>query len=81
MRSGTGTRARNNFQPAGGKTGTAQNATDTWFVGFTPQYSTAVWIGATANQVPVRIGGAAPVGGRYAAQIWGQYMNAILEGT
>jgi penicillin-binding protein 1A len=82
VRSGTGTRARNNFQPAAGKTGTAQQARDVWFVGYTPQYATAVWIGATSNEIPLRIGtDGSPTGGEWAARIWGQYMNAILDGS
>ncbi|HET6665292.1 MAG TPA: transglycosylase domain-containing protein [Acidimicrobiales bacterium] len=82
VRSGTGTRARNSFQPAAGKTGTAQQARDIWFVGFTPQYATAVWIGATSNEIPLRIGSdGSPTGGEWSARIWGQYMNAILDGS
>ena len=41
---GTGT-AANYGCPAAGKTGTTSNYTDAWFVGYTPQYSTAVWVG------------------------------------
>ena len=82
VRGGTGTRARNNFQPAAGKTGTAQQARDIWFVGFTPQYSTAVWMGATGNEIPMRVGSdGSPTGGEWAARIWGQYMNMILDGS
>ena len=42
--SGTGTRA-NIGRPAAGKTGTAQEWRDAWFVGYTPTLSTAVWLG------------------------------------
>src|SRR5581483_8891304 len=42
--SGTGTRA-NIGRPAAGKTGTAQEYRDAWFVGYTPTLSTAVWLG------------------------------------
>jgi membrane peptidoglycan carboxypeptidase len=39
-------------------------------------------MGATSDQIPMRnIGGISPTGGSYPARIWGQYMNAILEGT
>lgn len=78
---GTGTRARNSFQPAAGKTGTAQESRDAWFVGFTPQYATAVWMGATSNEIPMRVEGTSPTGGSYPARIWGQYMNAVLDGS
>lgn len=82
VQSGTGTRAANDFQPAAGKTGTAQDSADAWFVGFTPQYSTAVWMGATVGRVAMRnVGGIAVTGGSYPARIWGQYMNQVLDGT
>jgi membrane peptidoglycan carboxypeptidase len=82
VRSGTGTRAANDFQPAAGKTGTAQDSADAWFVGFTPQYATAVWMGATVGRVAMHnVGGIAVTGGSYPARIWGEYMNTILEGS
>lgn len=82
VRAGTGTRAANSYQPAGGKTGTAQDSADAWFVGFTPQYATAVWMGATVGRVAMRnVGGIAVTGGSYPAQIWGRYMNNVLEGS
>ena len=82
VRSGTGTRARNTFQPSAGKTGTAQRSVDVWFVGFTPQYATAVWMGATSEEIPMRVGSdSTPTGGEWPARIWGQYMNTILQGS
>ena len=68
-----GTRARVDSQPAAGKTGTAQQSRDAWFVGYTPQYATAVWMGATVGQVPMRsVGGISVTGGSYPARIFGQ---------
>ncbi len=77
--SGTGTRARLPDQPAAGKTGTAQNASDGWFVGFTPYLATAVWIGSAQDNDEVRIGGTGITGGSYPAEIWGRFMRAWHE--
>jgi penicillin-binding protein 1A len=78
--SGTGTRARIPGQHAAGKTGTAQDASDGWFVGFTPYLATAVWIGSTADNDPVVIQGTGITGGSYPAEIWGRFMRAWHEG-
>jgi penicillin-binding protein 1A len=78
--SGTGTRARIPGQHAAGKTGTAQEASDGWFVGFTPYLATAVWIGSPADNKPVEIQGTGITGGSFPAEIWGRYMRAWHEG-
>jgi len=79
--SGTGTSA-NYGCPAAGKTGTTSNYTDAWFVGYTPQLSTAVWVGypnATTSMTDVN--GLGPgFGGTLAAPIWRQYMQAAAAG-
>jgi penicillin-binding protein 1A len=76
MTSGTGTQAQIGC-PAAGKTGTTDNNTDAWFVGFTPKQSTAVWVGYPDSRIYMNslyFGG--PVdGGTYPAIIWGQYMQ------
>ena len=80
VRSGTGTRARlTNGQPAAGKTGTTQGAHDVWFVGYTPQLSVSVWMGASQGQVPLSFGGGDATGGRYPADTWGRLMNSWSE--
>jgi membrane peptidoglycan carboxypeptidase len=77
VRSGTGTRARlDNGQPAAGKTGTTQGAHDVWFVGYTPQLSVSVWMGASVGQVPLSFGSGDATGGRYPADTWGRLMNS-----
>ena len=80
VQSGTGTRARIPNQHAAGKTGTAQNASDGWFVGFTPYLATAVWIGSPTDNNSVEIFGTGITGGSYPAEIWGRYMRAWHEG-
>jgi penicillin-binding protein 1A len=69
--SGTGTAA--NFGcPAAGKTGTTDNFTDAWFVGYTPQLSTAVWVGYANSRTSM---GYDAFGGTLAAPIWHDYME------
>ena len=65
---GTGTRA--NFgRPAAGKTGTSQNFRDAWFIGFTPDYVTGVWVG-NDDDTPMRN----VTGGEVATRIWKDVM-------
>jgi penicillin-binding protein 1A len=65
--------------PAGGKTGTTDNNTDAWFVGSTPKYTTAVWVGYPNERIFMNtqyFGG--PVdGGTFPAAMWGDYMKRI----
>jgi penicillin-binding protein 1A len=67
---GTGT-AANIGCPAAGKTGTTDDFTDAWFVGYTPRLSTAVWVGHPNARST--LGGSA-FGGTLAAPIWHDYM-------
>lgn len=79
--SGTATRA-NIGRPAAGKTGTGQNYTNAWFVGYTPTLSTAVWMGYSNDQkTPLRnIKGAGRVyGGTWPAQVWHDFMIPALK--
>ena len=83
-----GTAERANIgRPQGGKTGTHQEYRDAWFVGFVPQYSTAVWVGYERDQIPLRnvtINGDhydRVFGGSVPAPIWAQFMNIVLEGV
>lgn len=70
---GTGTAARiNTGQPAAGKTGTSENYMDSYFAGFTPELSVAIWIGDPNRVVP-----ATTITG---AQVFGYFMNDWCEG-
>mgnify|MGYP003293196254 CR=1 FL=1 len=54
MDEGTGIRARNKYKlkgPMGGKTGTSQNHSDGWFIGFTPSLVNAVWVGGEDRSI------------------------------
>jgi len=62
--------------PAAGKTGTASNLDNAWFVGFTPKLATAVWVGYPQGNVPMPGG----FGGALAAPIWHDFMSAASRG-
>jgi penicillin-binding protein 1A len=75
--SGTGT-AANLGRPAAGKTGTAQQWRDAWFVGFIPQLVAGVWVGWPQGQISMtgtRIGNV--TGGSFPAQIWHAFMSQV----
>jgi penicillin-binding protein 1A len=85
--SGTGRRAAlAGGRPAAGKTGTQDSNTNAWFVGGTPQYTTAVWMGNWRNNIDKMTGipqfKAFPKvqGGTYPALIWKAYMDAAHAG-
>lgn len=76
---GTGV-AANIGRPAAGKTGTADRYRNAWFVGFTPELSTAVWVGYPQGQVEMyNVRGIPVTGGSFPARIWAKYMAAALE--
>jgi penicillin-binding protein 1A len=57
-----------------GKTGTSEELSDAWFVGYTPLFSTAVWVGHPTSREYTGFGG--PTAG----PIWRAYMEAAVEG-
>jgi translation initiation factor IF-1 len=63
--------------PAAGKTGTTDQHSDAWFVGFTPRLSTAVWVGYPQSQIHMytEYHGGPVAGATYPAEIWGAYMR------
>ncbi|MHB0976018.1 MAG: transglycosylase domain-containing protein [Candidatus Aquicultorales bacterium] len=76
---GTGMRA-NIGRPAAGKTGTAENYQDAWFVGYTPDLSTAVWMGHAEAQIQMRTVHDVPgYGGIIPATMWGEFMAEALK--
>jgi penicillin-binding protein 1A len=74
---GTGVQAKVLGRPAGGKTGTTQDYTDAWFMGFTPQLTCGVWVGFDDKQISL---GKKETGARAALPIWLDFMKAALEG-
>ena len=79
---GTGRRAQlESGQLSAGKTGTSQDFSDAWYVGFTPHLSTSVWMGHPEEKVSMTdIQGRDGTGGWVPARIWGAYMTRVLEG-
>lgn len=78
---GTGTNAQLRGQSAAGKTGTTESNTNTWFVGFTPVMTTAVWMGIPAEGTkPMgNLGGREQFGGLWPATIWHNYNQAYVD--
>jgi penicillin-binding protein 1A len=78
---GTGTAAQIPGRPIAGKTGTAQDYTNVYFAGFTPQVSTAVWVGFPDAQRPMdSYFGSSVFGGTVAAPIWHDFMVRAMQG-
>lgn len=72
---GTGTAAMLNGYKVAGKTGTTDDYSDAWFVGFTPQYTCAVWVGNDNNAHMVN-----SFGGTLPARIWNRFMTFAMKG-
>jgi membrane peptidoglycan carboxypeptidase len=71
-------------RPAAGKTGTTDDSKDTWFIGYTPQRTTAVWVGDNPNPADGRarrsINGRT-IGGSYRGQVFGATIAAPIWRT
>jgi penicillin-binding protein 1A len=78
---GTGHRAALSDRTAAGKTGTTENFGDAWFVGYTPQLVTAVWVGYPDKLVPMEteFEGGPVAGGTFPALIWKSFMERALK--
>ena len=81
VNSGTGVRLRAKYGLKGeiaGKTGTTNNQSDGWFIGYTPKLTAGVWVGAEDRSVhfeSLSLGG----GSNMALPIWGLFMQKVLE--
>ena len=84
---GHGRKTLANFPfPAAGKTGTQQDNTNAWFVGATPQLTTAVWVGdpdayTPMINVPEFVGVGKVQGATYPARIWGRSWSRRSHGV
>ena len=80
---GTGKRAALPDRPAAGKTGTTENFGDAWFVGYTPELATAVWVGYPNRLRPMltEFHGLPVAGGTFPAEIWHTFTEAALNHT
>ena len=66
-------------RPIAGKTGTTNDERDAWFVGFTPQLATAVWMGHDGPVQHLNYPGVGAVfGGTVPAAAWGDYMKQAV---
>lgn len=75
MTSGTG-RGAQIGRSAAGKTGTTSDYRDAWFIGYTPDLVTGVWVGNDDNSAMKKV-----TGGTLPAPIWREFMKAALAGT
>jgi penicillin-binding protein 1A len=71
---GTGKAARRLGRPLGGKTGTTDDYSDAWFVGFTPDLTVGVWVGRDKKEAI----GKRETGARAALPIWIHFLEAAL---
>lgn len=78
---GTGTAAGGIGSPVAGKTGTTENSGDAWFVGYTPNITTALWMGYadSARSMNGFRGMSSVTGGTLPAELWHDYMAAAIK--
>ena len=73
---GTATRAKELGRPLAGKTGTTNDSTNAWFLGYSPSLVTGVWVGYDENRKSI---GNRETGGRAALPIWIDFMKEALK--
>lgn len=76
VQNGTGWRIKALKRPAAGKTGTTNNLWDAWFMGYTPELVTGVWVGYDDRKAM----GKGETGSRAASPIWLYFMSEALAG-
>lgn len=76
VQEGTGSKVKGLNRPVAAKTGTTNNYIDAWFLGYTPELVTGVWVGKDQDETM----GINETGARAAIPIWFQYMKEALEG-
>ena len=74
---GTGVRAKELGRPSAGKTGTTNDFTDAWYIGFTPQLTAGVWVGNDDRRVSL---GKKETGARAALPIWLEFSQRAMQG-
>ena len=81
VQNGTGQSAAISGVDVAGKTGTTSDYGDAWFVGWTPQITTAVWVGFPNKLVPMTtlFDGGPVEGGTFPAEIWRAFMTQALQ--
>lgn len=79
VNSGTGTRAKISNMTVAGKTGTNSDYRSVYFAGYTPYYTSSLWIGHDKQSEGTKLVSGA-TGGLYAAPLWQEYMNQIHDG-
>jgi len=75
---GTGVRAKEIGRPSAGKTGTTNDFTDAWYIGFTPQITAGVWVGNDDKRISL---GKKETGARAALPVWIEFMQQGMQGV
>jgi penicillin-binding protein 1A len=73
---GTGVRAKELGRPSAGKTGTTNDFTDAWYIGFTPSLTAGVWIGNDDKRVSL---GKKETGAKAALPVWLEFMKGAMD--